>query len=193
MKTLTAGTLFTALFSTAAAALEEPSFVVIEERDGYEIRRYDSYLVAQTQIPGDYKPGSNQAFRILAGYIFGKNQQELKMAMTVPVTSQLNADGEDGKAYEWQFVMGRAYSEETLPTPVDNRVSIERVPSRLVAVRRYSGSTGEKNFRKNVLRLAEALARDGLTTRGEPIAAVYNGPFTPGFFRRNEVLVELKE
>lgn len=61
----------------------------------------------------------------------------------------------------------------------------------MVAARRYSGRTTEQNFEKNLGALREALTRDGVEVVGTPRAAVYNGPFTLSFMRRNEVLIEI--
>ncbi len=183
------------LFLAAAPlmAAEEPDYRVLEQREGYELRQYEAYLVAETDVPGSQRSGGNRAFRVLAGYIFGNNQNQKKMAMTVPVTAQLDPEASRGDqtVYHWQFVMERKYSRETLPAPLDERVHIREIPPRLVAARRYSGSTSERNFLKNLKVLEEALARDNVTPAGQPLAAVYNGPLTPGFLRRNEVLVEV--
>ncbi len=174
-------------------AAEEPKYVVLEQRDGYELRQYEPYLVAQTEVTGSQRSGGNQAFRVLAGYIFGNNRQQEKMAMTIPVTSQRNASASSGgeTVYQWQFVMERKYDRDQLPTPVDRRVNIREIPARVMAAGKYAGNTGEKNFRENLTKLSAAIERDGLRAVGEPISAVYNGPFTPGFLRRNEVLVEI--
>ena len=75
--------------------------------------------------------------------------------------------------------------------PVDDRVSILEMPARTMAVRRYSGRTSEKNYQRNLEALKQALQRDQVRVQGEPVSAVYNGPFTLPFFRRNEVLVEV--
>lgn len=175
-------------------AADEPKFIVVEQREGYELRQYEPYLVAQTEVAGSQRGSGNQAFRLLAGYIFGNNQENQKMAMTIPVTSQLDssASAEGDTVYQWQFVMEPQYSRQSLPTPLDQRVNIRQIPARLMAARRYSGSTSKRNFLNQLSMLESALQRDGFRPRGEPISAVYNGPFTPGFARRNEVLIELE-
>jgi len=53
-----------------------------------QIRQYDKLLIAQTQTKGSYKVSGNEAFKRLAGYIFGGNQLKDKIAMTVPVYQQ---------------------------------------------------------------------------------------------------------
>ncbi|MEM7282879.1 MAG: heme-binding protein [Pseudomonadota bacterium] len=188
----------------AVAAYEEPVFAVLSEHDGYEIRQYEPYLIAEVDVSGDLKRAGNDAFKILAGYIFGDNDQSKKMNMTAPVTSvdtqtsvkmnmtaPVTATANGGERFIYAFVMERAYTQDTLPQPRDSRIRIRQVDGKTMAVRRYSGSWSEAKYRKNEQRLLEALSADGVTIIGEPVFARYNGPFTPGFLRRNEVLVEV--
>ena len=89
--------------------------------------------------------------------------------------------------------MPREYPLSYLPTPADERVSLQRLPARLLAVRRYRGGWGEARYREQEAALLEALAARGATIIGAPIFARYNAPFVPGFLRRNEVLVEVAD
>ena len=49
-----------------------------------------------------------------------------------------------------------------------------------------------KNFEKHSKLLLEALSVNKITTLDDPIKATFNGPLTPFFVRRNEVMVRLK-
>ena len=71
------------------SALEEAEiFSSQKNMKNFEIKNYDSYLVAEVDIEGSYNKTGNEAFRILAGYIFGDNQSSTKMNMTAPVESK---------------------------------------------------------------------------------------------------------
>lgn len=166
---------------------EQPTYTVVESRPGYEIRLYESYLVAETTVPGDFGSSGNVAFRRLAGFIFGRNSQYLRMNMTVPVTHQPTEDG----AHRYRFVMERAYSEQTLPRPLDSTISLVRLPSGLCAARSYRGGRSESRFRRIEAELVTALKRDGLVVTDDAAVAVYNGPATPPPLRRNEVLIPI--
>ena len=190
--------------ASTAMAYEEPEFDVVSTYDEFEIRRYAPYIVAETAVSGDFEDSGNQAFRILAGYIFGDNKSRTKMAMTIPVTraessEKMNMtvpvtrqlpDDTDGTTL-YQFVMERKFTLETLPEPNDSRVSLRAIPARLVAARRYSGRINERNYRRNLDILRESLSNAGIRTVGEPQSAVYNGPFILPFLRRNEVLIDI--
>ena len=190
-----------------AMAIEEPAFETLVTADDYEIRRYEPYIVAEVDIDGDMKRSGNDAFRILAAYIFGKNEPGEKMAMTAPVTTRPAGEGqrmnmtapvlsgptEDAsETYTYAFVMESRFSMDSLPKPIDPRIRLVEIPAKHVAARRYSGSWSEKNFLKNKDALLAALQDDGVVLSGEPWLARYNSPFTPWFLRRNEVLVEIE-
>lgn len=188
-----------------AMAIEEPAFETLVTAQDYEIRRYEPYIVAEVDVDGDMKKSGDDAFRILAGYIFGKNEPGEKMAMTAPVTTRSATDGQrmkmtapvlsgstDDETYTYAFVMESRFSMDSLPKPIDPRIRLVEIPSTVVAARRYSGSWSNKNFLKNKDALLAALKDDGVDLSGQPYLARYNSPLTPWFLRRNEVLVEIE-
>ena len=77
--------IYLVLSTNAVMAIEEPSYQVIKKFDTFELRQYENLIVAEVQVEGEFDEVGNEAFRILASYIFGKNQQQTKMAMTAPV------------------------------------------------------------------------------------------------------------
>lgn len=189
-----------------AMAIEEPDFAVVAERESYELRAYDPYIVAEVSVNGSFKDTGNEAFRILADYIFGNNTGNEEMSMTAPVETRAEESGtkmamtapvlsssaeEGGQRFRYAFVMERKYTLNSLPKPHDERISLREVPARTVAVRRYSGFWSEANYVKNKNALLEALQQDGVRSIGNPYLARYNPPFMPWFLRRNEVIVEI--
>ena len=201
---------FTALllvtYGSNAMAIEEPEYEILLTTKHYEIRRYESYIVAEVDVEGDMGSAGNKAFRILAGYIFGKNDPGEKMAMTAPVESQAKAGGEKMAMtapvlsrhtavrpirLHVCFRHGREVHARYAAAPVDPRIRITVKHPRTVAVRRYSGRWSEGNYRKHESALLEALETDRVQMTGDPMLARYNGPFTPWFVRRNEIQIEV--
>lgn len=190
--------LFSSLLVTAetAMSLEEPEFDVLSRKTGYQVRQYPAYLVAEVDVKGTLRSTGNQAFQMLAGYIFGNNEAEQKMAMTAPVTStkvvdEVNPQATDACTYA--FVMERAFTMETLPSPDDPRVTLREMKPRTMAVRSYSGRWTEQRWQDQTETLLDALRADGLEPVGRPIFARYDPPFMPWFLRRNEVMVEIED
>lgn len=169
-------------------ATEEPDYEVVHSAPEYEVRAYAPYIVAEVDVTGDMRRAGNSAFRVLAGYIFGDNEPGEKMAMTAPVASQPLPDD---SAYTYAFVMERKYDMASLPKPLDSRIRLVEKPARVLAVRQYSGRWDAETDREQRAALIAALDADAVATRGEPIMARYDSPWTPGFMRRNEVMIEV--
>jgi len=65
---------------------EQHKYVVLKEYDGFEVRQYAPALFSSVKLNADsYDETSSSGFRILAGYIFGGNESNEKIAMTSPV------------------------------------------------------------------------------------------------------------
>ena len=194
-------TLGLALGGTQAHAIEEPVFQTIRKYDGFEIRDYQPYVVAEVVVPGPAEEAGNQGFRILAAYIFGKNKGERNIEMTAPVaqtpvpaklemTAPVTQSATDA-GFAIQFTMPASYTLESLPEPLDARITLKALPGGRFAVIRYSGSWSESNYSTHLERLNAGVAAAGLTTTGAPIYSRYNAPFVPWFMRRNEIWLSL--
>ena len=66
---------------------KEPSFILLNEEGGIEIRQYSRYVIAKTTIDLKQNQSDNNMFRTLAAYIFGKNKKKQTIPMTAPVTT----------------------------------------------------------------------------------------------------------
>ena len=150
--------------ANVAMAIAEPAYTVVRTYDAFEVRHYEPYVVAEATVSGAPDDASNEGFRILAAYIFGKNQgarsiemtapvvqTPVKIAMTAPVTQAVAAGG-----YVMQFAMPSEWTLATLPQPEDPRVTLHAVPARNVAVIRYSGTWSQANYDEHV-RIASSI------------------------------------
>lgn len=194
--------LFLASLAGAASAYESPEYAVIETLEGFEVREYAPYVVVETPVALEGESGSrNTAFRRLFGYISGNNLARREMAMTTPVvqaeqqgetiamTSPVGEGEQDDGRVWMQFVLPSSMAFEDAPQPLDASLRIRQVGVERVAALRYSGSSGQRRFESMRQQIMAALDNSEWRPVGTPRSAVYNGPFTPGFMRRNEVLV----
>ena len=190
---------FLLLASGAAMAIDEARYTVVRTEPAFEVRRYEPYLVAETLVAGSADEAGSQGFRVLAGYIFGKNkgareiamtapvaQTPAKIAMTAPVAQSPGAGG-----HVVQFAMPPEWTLDTLPEPTNPAVSLRALPARTVAVIRYSGTWSQERYAQHLAKLQDALTRTGLRWHGEPVWARYDPPWKPWFLRRNEIWLEL--
>jgi hypothetical protein len=182
-------------------ATEEPTYQVVRTIAGMEVRQYAGYAVAEVVVPGPAGDAGGQAFPILAGYIFGKNKGERKLAMTAPVTQaavpvklEMTAPVTQAAAPEGflvQFVLPQGVTRASAPEPLDARVRLRDVAPVQVAVVRYSGFWSAANYAEHLAQLQAALRGADLAWTGEPVYARYDAPYTPWFLRRNEIWLQL--
>ena len=173
--------LLASVMTTQALAIEEPVYQVEKawEAEQIEIRAYAPRVMAVTGMTED----SDSGFRVLAGYIFGGNAEEQKIAMTAPV--QQSMAGEK----EMAFMIPAEYALEDLPEPEDQRVSFREAPAYTAAVIQFSGWASAEKADENWQQLRQFLIAEGIDITGEPTLNQYNPPWTLPFMRRNEIIV----
>ena len=173
----------------ARGPVEEPPYTSAALDGDFELRDYPELTVAEVTTTGTRRDAVGAGFRPLAGYIFAREREGEKIAMTAPVTQTPGADG------EWvvRFIMPSQYTLETLPRPAGSTVRLETIPARRMASVRFSGVTTDTLVAEQEARLLAWITDRGLTPTGTPTYAYYNDPFTPGFMRRNEVLVPVNQ
>ena len=182
-------------------ATQEPDYKVVLKLDAIEVREYAGYTVAEVVVPGPAKDAGNAAFPILAGYIFGKNKGERKLAMTAPVTQsaepikmEMTAPVTQSSApggFRVQFVLPKGNTMANAPEPLDPRITLRDVAPSRVAVIRFSGFWSDDNYNDHLAKLQAALRAEHLVSVGEPVYSRYDAPFTPWFMRRNEIWLHL--
>ena len=172
-----------------------PAFEIIEDGKDFQVRKYDDFAVVRTARQrtvsddgvklGEPKMSGAGAFQALAGYIFGKNKREEKMAMTTPVFT---------RAGQMEFVLPAEYWKDLgkAPAPVSN-VELTYGEGGFVAAAYYGGYATKDEVAKRSAELVEAIEASDYAVAGETYSAAYNDPFTPPWRRRNEVLVPVEK
>ena len=73
-------------FLNSQRNIETYAFTIIDSYETIEIRQYEASLFTSVQMPSNnYRKTSSKGFSVLAGYIFGGNDKEEKIAMTSPL------------------------------------------------------------------------------------------------------------
>jgi len=171
-------------------AIEEPRFELVQQHPSgkLELRRYPGFVVAETEVTGEFDEASRSGFRRIAGYIFGGNQSgsgtPQKIAMTAPVTVEPKPDG-----WRLHFVMPSDMGIDALPKPNDPAVRIRAVGEHHMAAIRFSGFTTEAAVAEKTAELEAWIQEQGWARKGSAQVARYNDPFTLPWNRRNEILI----
>ena len=181
---------------------DEPTYQVLNDYGHIQIRQYPALVVAQTEVDADYKEGSSQGFQRLAGYIFGGNKKQQKLAMTAPVIQEQETEAiamtapviqqKSGAVWLMAFVLPKGYSVVTAPVPLDPAVVIQEIPAKKIAVIRYSGSLSEQGIEEKSEELKNWLGNQGYKAISPSRSAAYDPPWTLPFLRRNEVHIDIE-
>lgn len=172
---------------------EEPAYEALGSAGKAEIRRYAARRVAETAVTGEEGAARDEGFRRLAGYIFGNNAGEARIAMTAPVEGTripmtapvAQSGGPDG--WVIRFFLPADLADP--PAPRDPAVRITELPAETVAVLRFSGPTDAEAVGLARTRLLDGLRGTEWEPLGEPVAWFYDPPWTPPPLRRTEVAV----
>jgi hypothetical protein len=177
-------------------SIDQPPYTLVASDGDIQIRDYGAMTVAEVTTTGNRDGAVRAGFRPLAGYIFAKDRDGDKIAMTAPVTQQrLNGTGDAANPdarWSVRFIMPEGTSAEALPKPANSQVRLFETPPARRAVIRFSGRADDAMFAENESRLRQWMANNGYQPAGAPMLAYYDDPMTPGMFRRNEVLFEVK-
>lgn len=194
-------------------AIEEPSYQVLKQSEPFELRQYESQLIAEVTVQGSLSEASNKGFRLVADYIFGNNQvsqassnqsekiamtapvviepQSSKIAMTAPVVVEKKGASEQ-QQWTLYFVMPKSYRMDNLPKPNNPQVQIKEIKNKKVAVIRFSGWVDEEKLADRTAELQTWMKQEQLMAIGDPQLARYNPPWTLPWWRRNEVFIPVQ-
>jgi hypothetical protein len=168
-------------------------YEVVQEIGPVEIRRYPSMTLATV-----YSASDNEAFGILFDYISGNNEPNQRIAMTAPVISKRPAGAKIAMTApvisgpgSFSFVLPSTYNVQTAPRPRNPEIKLEQVPARSLAVVKFGGRAHEHDISEEERILSETLIKNKILSKGSPFLMRYNSPFTPGFLRHNELVIEI--
>jgi SOUL heme-binding protein len=182
----------------------EPAHTLLATIGSVEIRQYGPRIAAETTVQGDEVSARSAGFRRLAGYIFGANHAQAKIAMTAPVAQGQERGGEtiamtapvaqtsDASGWRIRFFMPEGYALASLPVPNDPAVQLVPVPPETDAVLRFSGTASPTSVAREREMLLKALEGGVWAPVGAPVTWFYDPPWTLPALRRNEIAVAVE-
>ena len=171
--------------SRSTKQTEQHMYKVIKKFDKFEIRKYDPALFSSVKLnKKGYKESASEGFGILAGYIFGDNATNEKIAMTSPVVMEL------GDSSKMLFMVPKNYTLKNLPTPKNGNIVFEKQEEKIMAAIRFDGWADDEKIEKYKSILMHELNKEKLNYINKFTFLGYNPPYEV-LNRRNEVVVEL--
>jgi len=173
-------------FIRVQSNIEKYPYVVKKKYKHFEIRAYETTLFTSVKLSSKgYKNSSSKGFSILAGYIFGNNERNEKIAMTSPVSMSL----EDSMTM--MFMVPKKWNKDLLPKPNQSSIAFKEEPAKTVAAISFSGWANDTKIEKYKQDLKAALDAEGIKYTNRFYFFGYNAPYEI-FNRKNEVVVELQ-
>jgi hypothetical protein len=177
--------LITGIYTMTKAKTETQKYEVLYTRENFEIRFYPEAILATVEMNGTYDNSRNSGFQVLAGYIFGGNEENSQIAMTSPVRMSGNE-----KLNTMSFVLPSKMEFDNLPEPKDKRILLHKSKPMYTASLQFGGYANEADIAKHREKLAEILKQLNIQHTNQFEFLGYNSPFQP-VNRRNEVQVEI--
>ena len=169
-----------------ASLIEKQKYRLVQSEKVYEIRHYPPAMLATIYSSAkSYRQISTPGFRALAGFIFGGNESNTRISMTAPVHVDIN-----DSTSSMSFVMPSKYDEQSLPTPRDSRVKLEKSQAEYVAVLKFGGYANDEKIARYSDKLRKALEKKGISYSGNFRFLGYNPPYQ-FIGRRNEIIVSV--
>ncbi|MFN9937651.1 MAG: SOUL family heme-binding protein, partial [Hyphomonadaceae bacterium] len=169
------------LTSPSKAGTPEPTFKRVLREGTFEIRDYDSQVVAEVRVPEGRGDPASTGFRPLARYIFGGNKPRASIAMTAPVTRQQDGQSiamtapvirqDAGAEWKVRFIMPEGSTLATMPVPTDPNVRLLEEPAKRYGVITFSGFGSQATMAQKSEELRTWLQGKKLTPIGTPIYA----------------------
>ncbi len=173
---------------TARNAYESAEYSVLESEGTFELREYPDLMLVTTNMQFDSQ-GDDGSFMRLFRYIDGANKAEQKVSMTTPVFMEREESDTPG---QMGFVVPKQVMEEYIPEPSNKKVQLQKRAGGRFAVIRFDGRLNNNTVAQAEEKLNKWMSKKGMTRDGDIEYAGYDPPWTPGPFRRNEVLVRVK-
>lgn len=167
------------------SGIETYPYRVVKTYDGFEVRTYErANFIYVTMDARSYSESSSKGFRMLAGYIFGGNDRQQKIAMTSPVVMEMDSD------VTMKFLVPAQYKMDELPKPENVEVRFATEQERTVVAITFGGFANDEKILAQKDELFKRLAAVGIQHTGQWSFLGYDPPFKL-FGRKNEVVVEV--
>lgn len=178
--------LFQAFVLKSTKDVETLKYQVLQKYDEFEIRKYSAYSYSYVKMNSNsYKETSSKGFRALAGYIFGGNDRNEKIAMTSPVAMNIS------DTTTMMFMLPSEVDIEKVPIPKNEDIKFNVQKERTVAAITFGGWANDEKIALYTEQLKKLLKENNIEHDGNFSYLGYNPPFEV-VNRRNEIIVGIE-
>ena len=170
--------------------LRKSKFTILEKNNHFQIRKYDEMTLAKIITNGERYDGLRKGFIPLARYIGAKDREGPKISMTAPVMQQKKGYNN----WEISFYMPSKFDTDQLPISKNDKIEITTISSSILAVITFNGIANTELLEKKLSQINKRIEEINyeIIPETEPIYSYYNDPSTPGFLRKNEIMIPVE-
>jgi len=110
-----------------------------------------------------------------------------KISMTAPLLEEQAGE----HVFRVSFAMPSKFTLENASRATRQRITFKVIESRRTLRYDSQGECTRSSRTRKTEELRTCLSKNGLTPKSNFVVALYNPPFIPGIFRRNEVIVDI--
>lgn len=165
------------------AGYESAPYEIVRVSGKFAVRDYPALWVIETPMARTANDDDGSFMRLFR-FITGANESKQKIAMTTPVLMSSKDTN-----MTMAFVLPANLKAEAVPKPSDGAVTIRHLPAGRFAVLRFNGGRSAKHEAEALDSLRTWMRREGLKELSPPMYGYFDPPWTPGFLRRNEVML----
>jgi len=199
--------IFVSVFLSGCSVLgqrygEEALYATLFSDGDYEVRLYESLIIAQAASEGGYLQATRSGYKRLTDYVSGNNLAQ----QTVDVNPPMLVSGTKPKIelttpYYEEFLDGvwltsvalpEQYTLATLPKPADEFITFEALPRMRIAVISFSGYRSERLITSKANQLLQWMSREQLIPASPARSAVFDAPLTLPGLRRHEIHISIR-
>lgn len=162
---------------------ESPEFEIVQKEESFELRKYPAFYLVEYDNASD--PNIENGFNKLFAYIGSNNSENKKISMTIPVIEEVKSDQR-----KIAFVVPKSFGDK-IPKPKSKHLNVTAFEEGLYAVITYSGRSTDSMERQKSEMLHQWIQKKHWTIQSNDKLAIYNAPFTPGIFRKNEIMIKV--
>lgn len=178
---------FLMAMNSTVSKIEKRKYRVVKSFNDFEIRKYEDALFSSVKMSAkSYDQAASNGFRKLAGYIFGGNSDNAKIAMTSPVVMEMDS------IVTMRFMVPSAYSISELPVPNDSTINLSVLEGGKYAVKKFVGWASDAKIDKEASSLRQMLKENNISFENKIIYQGYNPPYQV-VNRRNEVMFKVND
>ena len=192
---------------TARNAYESARYNVISSEGNFEVRDYADLVLISTAMRFEAQ-GNDGSFSRLFRYISGENGKQQKVAMTTPVFMERGSDNLADETFsresqpgsrqaetqpgQMAFVVPEQVASAGAPLPGNANVELRERKGGKFATIRFAGRMDDETLLERENELRQWMEQQNLTAAASVEYAGYDPPWTPGFLRRNEILIRIQ-